>query len=82
MCGGTTAWTYTLRGQGTHAAMSNLGATLLCVVAVIGSPWLLLVAIQGRWLLLRPRLRPLLLMATVWLVVVVLDWLRRLYLEL
>lgn len=82
LCGGTTAWSHALRGQWQLAARANLGAALLCVAAVIGSPWLLLVAARGRWLLGQPTTRALLLLASVWLAVVVLDWLRRLYLGL
>ena len=80
LCGGTTAWAHLLRGEPTRAALANLGGMLLCVVVVIGSPWLLLVAIWGRWPITRPTLQPLLVFASAWLAVVVLDWLRRIYL--
>lgn len=78
LCGGTTAWTYLLRGDLMQAATANLGGMLLCVVVVIGAPWMLLVAMWGRWPMVQPTLRHLLVLASAWLAVVVLDWLRRL----
>ncbi len=80
MCGGTTAWAHLLRGELMQASIANLGGMLLCVAVVIGSPWMLLVAMWGRWPIVQPTLRPLLVLASAWLAVVVLDWLRRLYL--
>ncbi|NOZ39287.1 MAG: DUF2752 domain-containing protein [Planctomycetes bacterium] len=80
LCGGTTAWALLLRGEVMLASIANLGAMLLCVAIVIGAPWMLLVAICGRWLIIQPTLRHLLVLASAWLAVVVLDWLRRLFL--
>ncbi len=79
LCGGTTAWAYLLRGELMQAATANLGGMLLCAVVVIGAPWMLLVAMWGRWPRMQPTLRHLLVLASAWLAVVVLDWLRRLY---
>ena len=63
-----------------QASVANLGAMLLCVVVVIGAPWMLLVAMWGRWPIIKPTLQHLLVSASAWLAVVGLDWLRRLYL--
>jgi len=82
MCGATTAWSHLLRGQPLRAALANLGGTLLAVVAAIASPWLLLTGTRGRWPIVRPTLRATLLIASAWLAVVVLDWLRRICLDL
>ena len=82
LCGGTTAWAHLLRGELMQASIANLGATLLCVAVVISAPWFLLVAVWGRWPIVKPKLQHLLVLVSVWLVVVVLDWLRRLYLGL
>ncbi len=80
LCGGTTAWAHLLRGEITEAAIANLGGMLLCVAVVIGAPWMLIVAVWGRWPMRQPRPQHLLVLASAWLAVVVLDWLRRLYL--
>ena len=80
MCGGTTAWAYLLRGEVMQASIANLGAMLLGVVVVISAPWMLLVAMWGRWPIAQPTLRHLLVLASAWSAVVVLDWLRRLHL--
>lgn len=82
MCGSTTAWVHLHRGEFAQAAVANLGGMLLCVVVGIVSPWLLIVAVWGKWPIAEPRLKPVLVIASVWLAVVVLDWLRRIYQEL
>ncbi|MEQ8209683.1 MAG: DUF2752 domain-containing protein [Lacipirellulaceae bacterium] len=79
-CGMTTAWAHALAGQILPAIQSNLGGTLLCVVALVVAPWLALSAIVGRWLLWRPSLKPTVIVATAILTVTVLDWLRRVFL--
>lgn len=76
-CGCTTAWAHALRGELSQAAQVNLGGMLLCVVVVIGAPWLLVSAVLGQWLISSPAIRPMLIVGSVWLAVVVLDWLRR-----
>lgn len=78
-CGTTTAWAHALRGDIRQAAAANLGGTLLCAVALVGAPWLLISAIAGRWLLVRPTLPWVLTAGTVWLAVTLLDWLWRWY---
>ena len=78
-CGATTAWAHAMRGNFLQAAAVNLGGALAWAVAVVGVPWLLLTALVGRWLIVQPRLRPLLMLATAWLLVIFLDWLQRSY---
>jgi len=80
-CGATTAWAYVVRGQFVQAAAVNLGGALLCVAATIAVPWLMVSAIAGRWIVCRVRMRVLLVAATAWLLVVLLDWLQRCYLN-
>ncbi|MEM8945164.1 MAG: DUF2752 domain-containing protein [Planctomycetota bacterium] len=78
MCGGTTAWAQAARGDVLRATDTNLGATLLFAVVVIGSPWLLWATARRQPPRNWPTWRFMLAMASVWLVVVGLDWLRRL----
>jgi len=78
-CGCTTAWAHLLRGDLSASAFANLSGMLLGVAAVIGAPWLLITAMLGRWPLVRPTARLVLVLASAWLVVAVLDWLRRIY---
>ncbi|MCA9231722.1 MAG: DUF2752 domain-containing protein [Planctomycetales bacterium] len=76
-CGATTAWAHTLRGNLAQAAACNLAGVLSCAVAVVGVPWLLLAVALGHWPIVRPELRQLLLLATTWFALMILDWLRR-----
>lgn len=54
-CGMTTSWACLVRGQLACACRANCGGTLLAVLAVLGSPWLLLSGVRGRWLGFRPQ---------------------------
>jgi len=78
-CGATTAWSLLLDGNLARAVAVNLGGVLSCVAAIVGAPWLLLTAALGRWPVVQPQLRPLLIFATVWLLIVMLDWARRIF---
>ncbi|NOY29603.1 MAG: DUF2752 domain-containing protein [Planctomycetes bacterium] len=80
-CGATTAWVHALRGNLARAAAANLGGVLSCVATIVGVPWLLLTAALGRWPMAKPHFRLLLMTATIWLLIVLLDWLRRLVLN-
>ena len=63
-----------------RAALANLGGMVFAVGVAIGATWLLFVAVWGRWTIVQPKPKPILLIASAWLAVVVLDWLRRIYL--
>jgi hypothetical protein len=76
-CGTTTAWAHALRGELGQAASANLGGTLLCGLTLVAAPWLLAVASVGRWLVVQPKWSVVLLVGTAWLVVTLLDWIRR-----
>jgi len=78
-CGATTAWSLLLHGNLARAVAVNLGGVLSCVAAIVAVPWLLLTAILGRWPVAQPQLRPLLTLATAWLMIVLLDWIRRVF---
>jgi len=80
-CGATTAWVHTLHGSLAQAVATNLGGMLSCAATLVAVPWLLLTAIFGRWPFAQPKLRPLLILATIWLLIVLLDWIRRLVLN-
>ena len=76
-CGMTTAWTHTLRGEFWQAARANLGGALLCGATVFLAPWLMLSGFAGRLLGFQPRPVEIVVTATVWVVIVILDWLQR-----
>ena len=78
-CGSTTAWAYVARGQLSSAATANLGGTLLALTVVVLGPWAVLVALKGRWLLVEPTLPMALIFGGLWLAIMILDWVRRLY---
>jgi hypothetical protein len=78
-CGATTAWAHLLNGNWTAALRSNLAATLAAGLALVATPWLLVSAILGRWLVARPSPRVLLAISTGLAVVAVLDWLGRVW---
>ncbi|NOZ38965.1 MAG: DUF2752 domain-containing protein [Planctomycetes bacterium] len=80
-CGATTAWGHALRGNLAQAAAANLGGVLSCAATIVGVPWLLLTAILARWPIAPPHFRSLLVLATVWLLIALLDWLRHLVLN-
>ena len=65
-------------GPFAHAFWQTLlGGTLLAVAVAIAAPWALACAAVGRWLLVQPNLPLGLTVGTAWLVVVLMDWLRR-----
>lgn len=78
-CGMTTAWSHALRGELLPAIQTNLGGTLLCLVALVAVPWLALSALRGSWLLWQPSLKPIVIGASIILAATVLDWARRVY---
>ena len=49
LCGMTTAWAHLVRGQWLAACRANVGGVLLGLLAMVGAPWLLGSACQGRW---------------------------------
>jgi hypothetical protein len=77
-CGMTTAWSYAARGDVPAAFEASVGGTLLFVAAGLGMLWLLVIAVAGRSPLKRPSPKAALWVATAWLAVSVLDWVRRL----
>lgn len=79
-CGATTAWACLLNGDWAAALRANLAGTLLCGLAIAAVPWLLLSGCLGRWWIVRPTLRGVLAVATVMVVVSVLDCLGRAWL--
>lgn len=76
-CGATTAWACVLRGEWSAALRANLAGTLLCLIAIVSVPWLLLSASRGRWLIARPTIRVLLVAGSGLIVLAVLDWAQR-----
>jgi hypothetical protein len=78
VCGMTTAWAHTVRGQLWQAAQANCGGMLLAVLAILAAPWLLAGAVRGRWPggALSPRVAITLMLCVAG--VTVLDWSLRL----
>ncbi len=79
-CGATTAWAHVMRGKLANALSANLAGTLSCLATVVVWPWLLLSACLGRWLGWQPRAGDLLFIGSGFLVIAMLDWLRRAWL--
>ena len=78
-CGATTAWAHLLDGNWALAIRANLAATLAAGLALAATPWVLGSAALGRWVVVRPLPRGLLMVATGLAVVAVLDWLGRVW---
>jgi len=76
-CGMTTSWVYLVHGHVRHAAASNMGGTLLGVMAILGLPWLLLSAATGHWIWVCPTAHVGLVVSTVVVMTTLADWLTR-----
>lgn len=74
----TTAWALAVRGQIGAAVAANLGGTALLGAALAAAACAAAAAITGRRLFARPNLRWILGLGTAWLIVTLLDWVRRL----
>jgi hypothetical protein len=77
-CGMTTAWSYAAQGNVPAALETSVGGTLLFMAACLGVIGLVVAAATGRAPLARVSPKVVLWVATAWLVVTVLDWVRRL----
>ena len=77
-CGMTTAWAHAIRGELRAAVRANAGGAIVCGLALIAAPWLLVSAAVGRWLLVEPTPRLVLWIGTILVALTLLDWLRRL----
>lgn len=78
-CGATTAWALLLRSDGAAALQTNMAGTLLCVVAVLCVPWLVVSAILGRWWIVKPTANAMVLFGSGLAVIAVLDWAQRVW---
>ena len=56
-CGMTTSWALLMRGNIIQAAYTNMGGTLLGILAMVLGPWAVITGIRGRWLFLPPEYR-------------------------
>lgn len=79
-CGMTTSWTYMARGRLTPALRANAGGTLLAIMAILATPWLIASAALGRWLFGPPSDLWIALAAGTIGVVTLVQWLARLFL--
>lgn len=73
-CGMTTSWAWLVRGNVVRAVQSNVGGALLAVVAMVASPFLLISAIRGRWIVSPPGDGMLAGAAIVVVVITLIDW--------
>jgi hypothetical protein len=73
-CGMTTSWSHLVRGNVLSAFRVNAGGALLGAVALVCSPWLLVSAVRGRWLLAPPHEGVTLAVGLTIVVVTVIDW--------
>ncbi len=77
-CGGTTAFSFFVRGQWSSAASANIGAFFLAIVSALSIPWCAVSVWQGRsWKLRDPFWISLLLMIT-FVGLTVIQWIVRL----
>jgi len=77
-CGMTTSWAHLTHGQPLAALKSNVGGTLLGILAIGFGPWLLVSGIRGRWLWKPAGEWTLVVGCIVLMLVIVLDWVCRL----
>jgi len=75
----TTSWAHAVRGQLPSALKSNVGGTLLAVLAVIAGPWGVISGIRGRWLWSPPRDLWVAVLTIAILLVTLIDWVIRLW---
>jgi len=73
-CGMTTAWANVMELRMGEAVRANSGGTLLAILALMATPWLLLSAAVGRWILVAPNDLVLVIVAGVFVAVTLADW--------
>jgi hypothetical protein len=78
VCGMTTAWTYAVRGEVRSAVAVNAAGAVACGLSVVVAPWLVASAAAGRWLIAKLTPQALLIAATAFFALTLLDWARRL----
>ena len=78
-CGMTTAWAYLVRGQWRDAFRTNVGGTLLGMLAVVAAPWLWFSAIRGNWLGISPNGAAVAYISAAIALITLIDWVFRLW---
>ena len=78
-CGMTTSWALMMRGRIGDAFTTNAGGSLLAITAIVTTPWLLGSAARGRWWLVAPKERTILMLVVAIALITILDWVRRIY---
>jgi hypothetical protein len=73
-CGMTTSWSHLVRGNVLSAFRVNAGGALLGAAALVCSPWLLVSAARGRWLMAPPHEGVTLAVGLTIVTVTVIDW--------
>jgi hypothetical protein len=73
-CGMTTAWAHLVRGQLPAALRSNVGGTLLGLLDLVATAWLLASAVRERWLGMAPNPVILAWILTAVVAVTLIDW--------
>ena len=70
----TTSWAHLVRGQLPSALRANVGGTLLGLLALLATPWLLISAVRGYWLGMVPNTVILAWILTSVVTVTLIDW--------
>jgi len=73
-CGMTTSWANLVRGRLARALQANVGGTLLGGLTLAAVPWLLLSAARGHWLGWVPNSTVAAWVASLLMVVMLIDW--------
>lgn len=79
-CGMTTSWAYATHGNLFSAARANTAGTLLTLLAIPASPWLMVSAVRGRVLAKAPSEMVCIWLAIAITILTLTDWGVRLYL--
>lgn len=77
-CGMTTAWAHLGKGGVVAAVRANLTGSLLWLLAVLATTWLLGTAIRGRWFVVAPNRNVAACISTSILVIMLIEWTVRL----
>ena len=73
-CGMTTSWSWLVRGRVIRSLQSNVGGTMLGMLAIAATPWLAISGFRGFWWPVRPKEWWLPVGSVVVVIVTLLDW--------
>ena len=73
-CGMTTSWSHLVRGNIFQSLRSNSGGTMLALASAVSGPWLLVSGLIGRWWIRQPNEWAVVGVATLIVIVTMVDW--------